>query len=184
MYTATNVSRSVRPKEGECSPEYATSLKLVTGQDALSTQCLFTGTAEQSSKGWHAAHGCLAAVRQRRCPFAKFSGQEEFKKGRRAGKISRPSYARYHRCWSILLTVDNWGLPTMLIGGNFRDVQTCLHLRRVQFLACTACRVVIRSNTLARGGSRVRATRTVFRLQVRPVVSHNEDHSLNSLRSC
>ena len=64
MYTATNVSRSVRPKEGECSPEYATSLKLVTGQDALSTQCLFTGTAEQSSKGWHAAHGCLAAVRQ------------------------------------------------------------------------------------------------------------------------
>ena len=83
MYTATNVSRSVRPKEGECSPEYATSLKLVTGQDALSTQCLFTGTAEQSSKGWHAAHGCLAAVR--RCPFAKFSGQEEFKKGRRAG---------------------------------------------------------------------------------------------------
>ena len=85
MYTATNVSRSVRPKEGECSPEYATSLKLVTGQDALSTQCLFTGTAEQSSKGWHAAHGCLAAVRQRRCPFAKFSGQEEFKKGRRAG---------------------------------------------------------------------------------------------------
>ena len=84
MYTATNVSRSVRPKEGECSPEYATSLKLVTGQDALSTQCLFTGTAEQSSKGWHAAHGCLAAVRQRRCPFAKFSGQEEFKKGRRA----------------------------------------------------------------------------------------------------
>ena len=84
MYTATNVSRSVRPKEGECSPEYATSLKLVTGQDALSTQCLFTGTAEQSSKGWHAAHGCLAAVRQRRCAFAKFSGQEEFKKGRRA----------------------------------------------------------------------------------------------------
>ena len=63
----------------------------------------------------------------------------------------------------------------MLIGGNFRDVQTCLHLRRVQFLACTACRVVIRSNTLARGGSRVRATRTVPRLQVRPVVSHNED---------
>ena len=50
----------MRPKEGECSPEYATSLKLVTGQDALSTQCLFTGTAEQSSKGWHAAHGCLA----------------------------------------------------------------------------------------------------------------------------
>ena len=85
MYTATNVSRSVRPKEGERSPEYATSLKLVTGQDALPTQCLFTGTAEQSSKGWHAAHGCLAAVRQRRCPFAKFSGQEEFKKGRRAG---------------------------------------------------------------------------------------------------
>ena len=87
MYTATNVSRSVRPKEGECSPGYATSLKLVTGQDALSTQCLFTGTAEQSSKGWHAAHGCLAAVRQAAapCPFAKFSGQEEFKKGRRAG---------------------------------------------------------------------------------------------------
>ena len=55
----------------------------------------------------------------------------------------------------------------------------------MQFLACTACRVVIRSNTLARGGSRVRATRTVPRLQVRPVVSHNEDlNSLNSLRSC
>ena len=71
----------------------------------------------------------------------------------------------------------------MLIEGNFRDVQTCLHLRRVQFLACTACRVVIRSNTLARGGSRVRATRTVPRLQDRPVVSHNEDlNSLNSLR--
>ena len=84
MYTATNVSRSVRPKEGECSPEYATSLKLVTGQDALSTQCLFTGTAEQSSKGWHAAHGCLSL---RRCPFAKFSGQEEFKKGRGAGSL-------------------------------------------------------------------------------------------------
>ena len=81
MYTATNVSRSVRPKEGECSPEYATSLKLVTGQDALSTQCLFTGTAEQSSKGWHAAHGCLAAVRQRRCPFAKFSGPGGIQKG-------------------------------------------------------------------------------------------------------
>ena len=85
MYTATNVSRSVRPKEGERSPEGDTSLKLGAGQDALSTQCLFTGTAEQSSKGWHAAHGCLAAVRQRRCAFAKFSGQEEFKKGRRAG---------------------------------------------------------------------------------------------------
>ena len=69
----------------------------------------------------------------------------------------------------------------MLIGGNFRDVQTCLHLRRVQFLACTACRVVIRSNTLARGGSRVRATRTVPRLQVRPVVSHNEDHPLSAI---
>ena len=82
MYTATNVSRSVRPKEGERSPEYATSLKLVTGQDALPTQCLFTGTAEQSSKGWHAAHGCLAAVRQRRCPYAKTKVQ-------RAGGIQK-----------------------------------------------------------------------------------------------
>ena len=40
----------------------------------------------------------------------------------------------------------------MLIWGNFRDVQTCLHLRRVQFLACTACRVAIRLDTLAREG--------------------------------
>ena len=87
MYTATNVSRSVRPKEGECSPEYATSLKLVTGQDALPTQCLFTGTAEQSSKGWHAAHGCLAAVRQRRCPFAKTKVQ-------RAGGIQKGTAGR------------------------------------------------------------------------------------------
>ena len=31
VYTATNVSRSVRPKEGERSPEGDTSLKLGTG---------------------------------------------------------------------------------------------------------------------------------------------------------
>ena len=61
---------------------------------------------------------------------------------------------------------------------NARPLFTPDLLRRVQFLACTACRVAIRLDTLARGGSRARASCTVPRLRVRPLVSHNED--LNS----
>ena len=67
---------------------------------------------------------------------------------------------------------------------NARPLFTPDLLRRVQFLACTACRVVIRLNTLARGGSRVRATLTVPRLQVRPVVSNNEKTSNRPWASC
>eukprot|EP00964_Phaeocystis_antarctica_P002976 scaffold1580_cov58-Phaeocystis_antarctica.AAC.2 len=53
-------------------------------------------------------------------------------------------------------------------------------LSRRWFNPCTACRVAIRLDTLARGGSRARASCTVPRLRVRPLVSNNED--LNSLK--
>ena len=62
---------------------------------------------------------------------------------------------------------------------NARPLFTPDLLRRVQFLACTACRVAIRLDTLARGGSRARASCTVPRLRVRPLVSNNEQLSFH-----